>query len=72
MYIKRERERYIERERDYCMFYVIACFRESRRNCRFRDSWLRTNGVNTNGAAAKVVNFDGLERKRYYTKLTDV
>ena len=22
--------------------------------------WLRTNGINTNGAAAKVINFDGL------------
>ena len=25
--------------------------------------WLRTNGVNTNGAAAKVMNFDRLEKK---------
>ena len=25
--------------------------------------WLRTNGVNTNGAAAKVVNFDRLGKK---------
>ena len=27
------------------------------------DVWLRTNGVNTNGAAANVMNFDGLEKK---------
>ena len=26
-------------------------------------TWLRTNGVNTNGAAAKVVDFDGLGEK---------
>ena len=26
-------------------------------------SWLRTNGVSTNGAAAKVMNFDGLRKK---------
>ena len=26
-------------------------------------SWLRTNGVNTNGAAAKVMNFDRLGKK---------
>ena len=26
-------------------------------------SWLRTNGVNTNGAAAKVMNFDRLRKK---------
>ena len=25
--------------------------------------WLRTNGVNTNGAAAKVMNFDRLGKK---------
>ena len=25
--------------------------------------WLRTNGVNTNGAAAKVMYFDGLGKK---------
>ena len=25
--------------------------------------WLRTNGVSTNGAAAKVMKFDGLEKK---------
>ena len=25
--------------------------------------WLRTNGVNTNGAAARVMNFDSLGRK---------
>ena len=25
--------------------------------------WLRTNGVNTNGAAAKVINFDRLGKK---------
>ena len=25
--------------------------------------WLRTNGVNTNGAAAKVVNFDRLGKR---------
>ena len=30
--------------------------------------WLRTNGVNTNGAAAKVVKFDGLG-KRYALSL---
>ena len=29
---------------------------------RERD-WLRTNGVNTNGAAAKVMNFDRLGKK---------
>ena len=28
-----------------------------------RSSWLRTNGVNTNGAAAKVMNFDRLGKK---------
>ena len=27
------------------------------------DAWLRTNGVNTNGAAAKVINFDRLGKK---------
>ena len=26
-------------------------------------SWLRTNGVNTNGVAAKVINFDRLGKK---------
>ena len=26
-------------------------------------AWLRTNGVNTNGAAAKVMNFDRLGKK---------
>ena len=30
---------------------------------RSRDAWLRTNGVNTNGAAAKVMNFDRLGEK---------
>ena len=33
--------------------------------------WLRTNGVNTNGVAAKVNSFDGLRNKRYAT-FTDV
>ena len=28
-----------------------------------RGGWLRTNGVNTNGAAAKVMNSDGLGKK---------
>ena len=28
-----------------------------------RGIWLRTNGVNTNGAAAKVMNFDRLGKK---------
>ena len=26
-------------------------------------AWLRTNAVNTNGAAAKIMNFDRLEKK---------
>ena len=26
-------------------------------------NWLRTNGVNTDGAAAKVTSFDGLGKK---------
>ena len=25
--------------------------------------WLRTDGVNSNGAAAKVINFDGLGKR---------
>ena len=29
----------------------------------WRASWLRTHGVNANGAAARVVNFDGLGKK---------
>ena len=28
-----------------------------------RPTWLRTNGVDTNGAAAKVMNFDRLQKK---------
>ena len=28
-----------------------------------RGAWLQTNGVNTNGAAAKVMSFDRLEKK---------
>ena len=29
----------------------------------FEQLWLRTNGVNANGAAAKVMNFDRLKKK---------
>ena len=31
--------------------------------CRETVPWLRTNGVNTNGAAAKVMTFDSLGKK---------
>ena len=31
--------------------------------CATADSWLRTNGVNSKGAAAKVMNFDRLGKK---------
>ena len=34
-----------------------------RRVRRHAGLWLRTNGVNTNGAAAEVMNFDGLGKK---------
>ena len=34
-----------------CLYNIEVCL------------WLRTNGVNTNGAAAKVMNFDRLGKK---------
>ena len=33
--------------------------------------WLRTNGVNTNGVAAEVMNFDRLGKHVQYAQLTD-
>ena len=43
----------------YIYIYIYAARRRSERS----ESWLRTNEVNTNGAAAKVMNFAGLENR---------
>ena len=42
---------------------ILRCIARFPADCTV-DAWLRTNGVNTNGAAAKVMNFDRLG-KRY-------
>ena len=42
------------------IIWHVACSPESRRS----EIWMRTGGVNANGAAAKGMNFDGLG-KRY-------
>ena len=51
IYIYIERERYRERERGARQVTLRVA------------SWFRTNGVNANGAAAKVINFDRSGKK---------
>ena len=44
-----------------CLYvFVFMCLSIS---CLYAACWLRTNRVNTNGAAAKVMSFDGLGKK---------
>ena len=49
-----------------CLLYVMLmcfCCVLPRRVLGRGGAWLRTNGVNTNGAAAKAMDFDGLGNK---------
>ena len=49
----------------YYYYYYYCCGGVAPRDATLEEtaSWLRTNGVNTNGAAAKVMNFDRLGKK---------